>query len=334
MEVEISELSVRIKNAKNIVITSHVSPDGDAIGSSLGLYHFLQEQGITSSVVVPNAFPQFLAWLDDSESIVLFDKETEKAQKLLEQADLMFCLDYNETKRTANMKEVIDASNAYKVLIDHHIGDPSWPNINLSTVGASSTCELVLDFLDVFSGGASALSAKTAYCLYTGLLTDTGNFQFSATTSKVHLQAARLIDAGVEPDVVHNHINNSYDEQRLQFFGYCISKRMRILKNKKLAYMPLSQKDMHHYNVQTGGTEGLVNEPMKIADIDVSILLKEDDGKVKISFRSKRDIDISVFARTYFKGGGHRNAAGGISFKSLEETERDLLDYLDNFNIN
>jgi phosphoesterase RecJ-like protein len=330
---EMPELKPRILAAKNIVITCHVSPDGDAIGSSLGLYHFLKGQNLNASVVVPNAFPKFLSWLSASDSIVLYDQQVEEATALIKDADVIFCLDYNETRRTAQMQEAIDASQAYKVLIDHHIGEPTWPDVNLSVVGASSTCELVLDFIKAFEDKEQTLPTELAYCLYTGLLTDTGNFQYSATTPKVHIQAAELIAAGVEPDLVHNHINNSYDEQRLQFFGFCISKRMKILKEKKIAYMPLSQKDMHHYNVQTGGTEGLVNEPMKIAGIDISILLKEDDGKVKMSFRSKRDIDISVFARTYFKGGGHRNAAGGISFKGLEATEKDLLMHFSNFNI-
>jgi phosphoesterase RecJ-like protein len=200
-------------------------------------------------------------------------------------------------------------------------------------VGASSTCELIFDFLEAYSGGLSFLNEDLAYCLYTGLLTDTGNFQFSATTPKVHLQAAALIEAGVKPDIVHNHINNSFDEQRLQFFGFCVANRMKLIPEKKIAYMMLSQNDIHRYNVQTGGTEGLVNEAMKIADIDISILFKEDDSKVKISFRSKYDIDVSTFANKYFNGGGHRNAAGGIYYKGLEETEVDFLSYLNDFNI-
>ena len=329
----IADLKSRITNTKSIVITTHVSPDGDAIGSSLGLYHFLKQQNIKAQVVVPNAFPKFLMWLEGSESIIVFDQDSEKAKEVIQRADLIFGLDYNETKRTAKMQDSIDASGAYKVLIDHHIGEPTWPDLNLSVVGASSTCELVLDFISAYSGDNIQLTSDMAYCIYTGLLTDTGNFQFSATTPKVHIQAAQLIEAGVEADVVHNHINNSFDKQRLQFFGFCVSERLKILKDKKIAYLALSQGDMRQYNVQTGGTEGLVNEPMKIADIDVSILMKEDEGKVKMSFRSKRAIDISVFAKKYFSGGGHRNAAGGISFKNLEDTERDLLQYLEEFNI-
>ena len=322
----------KLQEAKTVVITSHVSPDGDAIGSSLGLYHHLKQQGVSVQVIVPNAFPDFLNWLPGTKEIMIYDKAEEGAKALFEMAEVIFSLDYNETKRTAFMKEAIDASNAFKIIIDHHIGEPEWQDLNLSTVGASSTCELVFDFLEAYQGSQAFLTKDLAYCLYTGLLTDTGNFQFSATSAKVHLQAAALIDAGVAPDIVHNHINNSFDEERLQFFGFCIANRMKLVKDKKLAYMMLSQKDIHRYNIQTGGTEGLVNEAMKIAAIDISILFKEDDGKVKISFRSKRDIDVSAFAQKYFNGGGHRNAAGGISFKGLKETEADFLSYLKEFN--
>lgn len=318
----------RVGGAKEIVISSHVSPDGDAIGSSLALSHYLKSCGKSVKVIVPNAFPNFLAWLPGSEEVMIFEKQEDEAKALLKDADIIFSLDYNETKRTAFVKEFIDASKAYKILIDHHIGQPTWQDVNLSTVGASSTCELVFDFIEAYHGDKTFLHQDLAYCLYTGLLTDTGNFQFSATTPKVHRQAADLLAVGVEADVVNNHINNSYNEERLQFFGFCISQRMKIIKEKNLAYMFLSTADMHEYNIQTGGTEGLVNEPMKISDIDISILFKEDDGKVKISFRSKRDIDISTFARRYFNGGGHRNAAGGISFKGLEETEKDFVAFL------
>lgn len=324
-----TSIKEKVNAAKSIIITAHVSPDGDAIGSSLGLFHYLKTVNENVKVIVPNAFPQFLAWLPNSNDIVIYDQNEEEAKELFAKADLLFCLDFNETSRTAFMKDDVDASPAYTILIDHHIGAPTWPDINLSVVGASSTCELVLDFIHTYHGDYSFLNEEIAYSLYTGLLTDTGNFQFSATTAKVHQQAGYLIDAGVQPDVVHNHINNSFDIQRLQFFGFCISERMEIVKEKKLAFMFLTQKDMQQYNIQTGGTEGLVNEPMKIADIDISVLFKEDIDKVKISFRSKKEIDISAFARTHFSGGGHRNAAGGVSFKNIEETKKEFLKHLE-----
>ena len=333
MNKHIDLIKDKVSNAKSIVITAHVSPDGDAIGSTLGLYHFLKTINENVKVVVPNAFPDFLAWLPNSKNIVIYDQNVEAAKTLFAEAEILFCLDFNETCRTALMQPVVEESSGVKILIDHHIGEPTWPNINLSVVGASSTCELVLDFIHAFHGDYSFLNKDIAYCLYTGLLTDTGNFQFSATTSKVHLQAGYLIDAGVQPDVVHNHINNSFNMQRLQFFGFCVSERMEIVENKKLAFIMLSMKDMQNYNIQTGGTEGLVNEPMKIADIDISVLFKEDIDKVKISFRSKREIDISDFARKYFSGGGHRNAAGGVSYKNLDDTKADFLKYLSEFNI-
>lgn len=333
MNFEKENILHRIKQAKSIVITSHVSPDGDAIGSSLAMYHFLSTFNSNLTVLVPNDFPNFLNWLEGSENIILFEKKQNEAKILLEHADIIFCLDYNETIRTAYMKDAIDSSKAFKILIDHHIGNPTWPDLNLSIVGASSTCELVFDFIKSLTAREQVLSREMAYCLYTGLLTDTGNFQFSATTAKVHLQLAELIEAGVEPDLVHNHINNSYDVQRLQFFGYCIAEKMKIIKEYKLAYMFVSISELHQYNIQTGGTEGLVNEPMKIADVDISVLFKEDKDKIKISFRSKRDIDVSSFSNRYYQGGGHRNAAGGVSFLNMEETEKEFIERLGFFNI-
>lgn len=317
-------LQEQIDKAKHIVISTHVSPDGDAIGSSLGLWHYLKAQGKDVKVVVPNDFPEFLKWMPGVEDIVVFDKNEAEATKISAAADLFFSLDYNEPHRTAMYKDTLNASKAYKVLIDHHIGEPTWQDLSLCVVGASSTCELIFDTIVALSS-QEQISNEIAQCLYTGLLTDTGNFQFSATTAKVHRIAAVLLEKGVQPDIVNNHINNSYNEDRLKFFGYSISKKMKIVPEKRLAYMFLSKKELNKYNLGLGGTEGLVNEPMKMSNIDISILLKQDIGKIKISFRSKLEIDISKFASTYFEGGGHRNAAGGVSYLTMEETEAKLL---------
>lgn len=317
-------LQEQIDIASKIVISTHVSPDGDAIGSSLGLWHYLKAQGKEVSVVVPNDFPEFLKWMPGVEEIVVFDKNEEEATTISAEADLFFCLDYNEPHRTAMYKDTLNASNAYKVLIDHHIGEPSWQDLSLCVVGASSTCELIFDTIEGLAS-KEEISNPIAQCLYTGLLTDTGNFQFSATTPKVHRIAASLLEKGVQPDIVNNHINNSYNEDRLKFFGFCISKKMKIIAEKRLSYMFISKKELNKYNLGLGGTEGLVNEPMKMSAVDISILFKQDKDKIKISFRSKLDIDISKFANTYFEGGGHRNAAGGVSYLTMEETEAKLL---------
>lgn len=317
-------LQEQIDKASKIVISTHVSPDGDAIGSSLGLWHYLKNSGKDVTIVVPNDFPQFLKWMPGVEDIVIFDKNEEEASKISEAADLFFCLDYNEPHRTAMYKDTLNASKAYKVLIDHHIGEPTWQDLSLCVVGASSTCELIFDTIEGLSN-QDQITKEIAQCLYTGLLTDTGNFQFSATTPKVHNIAAVLLAKGVQPDIINNSINNSFNEDRLKFFGFCISKKMKIVAEKRLAYTFISKKELNKYNLGLGGTEGLVNEPMKMADIDISILFKQDKDKIKISFRSKLDIDISKFASTYFEGGGHRNAAGGVSYLTMEETEDKLL---------
>ncbi|MCD8528486.1 MAG: DHH family phosphoesterase [Chitinophagales bacterium] len=234
MQNQMKEVKNQLQNAKQISIVSHVSPDGDAIGSSLGLYHYLKSINIAAQIIVPNAFPNFLAWLPDSETILLYDENKEKAQEILQKTDVLFCLDFNETSRTAFMQEAVDNAPAFKILIDHHIGNPQWQDANFCVVGASSTCELVYDFIKEHSQSNHFLNQDIAYALYTGLLTDTGNFQFSATTPKVHIIAAHLMEAGVLPDVVHNYINNSFDIDRLQFFGYCVSEKMKIIPEKKI----------------------------------------------------------------------------------------------------
>lgn len=317
-------LQEQINVAKKIIITTHVGPDGDAIGSSLGLWHYLNDLGKDVSLIVPNEFPDFLKWMPGVSSILIFESNEEEAKTIVEKADLIFCLDFNEPNRTAMFADTLNASKAYKVLIDHHIGEPTWPDLNLSIVGASSTAELVYDAI-VGLSSHNRISTEMAQCIYTGLLTDTGNFQYSATTPKVHRIVAVLLEKGVQPDIINNHINNSYNEERLKFFGFCVSKKMKIVPEKRLAYIFVSKKEINQYNIGLGGTEGLVNEPMKISDIDISILFKQDKDKIKISFRSKLHIDISKFASEYFEGGGHRNAAGGVSYLTLEETENKLL---------
>ncbi len=325
---KIKILQQKIDAAQHIVISTHVSPDGDAIGSTLALWHYLKSIGKNVTIIVPNDFPHFLKWLPNVSEIVIYEKNKEETKAISEQADLYFCLDYNEPHRTAMFKDVLNASTAFKVLIDHHLGEPTWQDMNLCVVGASSTCELVYDTI-VALANEDAIDYNIAQCLYTGLLTDTGNFQYSATSPKVHRIAAVLLEKGVQPDIINNHINNSFNEDRLKFFGFCISKKMVILKDKKVAYMFLSKKEINKYNIGIGGTEGLVNEPMKIEGVDVSILFKQDREKIKISFRSKRDIDISKFASTYFEGGGHKNASGGVSYLTIEETEQKLLLLID-----
>lgn len=321
---KIDILKTKIKEAKKIVISTHVNPDGDAIGSSLAMWHFLKNIGKDVTIVVPTEFPHFLKWMPNTSDIVVFETDKEKAIQLSEEADLMFSLDYNEPHRTAKYQQTLKDSKAYKVLIDHHIGEPNWQDLNLSIVGASSTCELIFDTI-VSLAGEEAINENIANCIYSGILTDTGGFQFSATTAKVHRIAAVLLEKNVKSDIVHNSIFNSFNEDRLKFFGFCVSKRLKIIKDKKLAYMFLSKKDINSFNIGIGGTEGLVNEPMKIDGIDISILFKQDRDKIKISFRSKRDIDISKFASTYFNGGGHKNAAGGMTTLTMEETEKKLL---------
>lgn len=315
----------RIQEAERIVITAHTSPDGDAVGSSLAVWHYLKNNGKMANVILPNRFPNFLNWMKGSDSVILFDENKEKAKQLAKEADMIIALDFNEPHRVAAFKEDFENSNAFKVLIDHHIGKPEWMDLNLSVVGASSTCELIFNTLfNLENESLDFLTKPIAECLYSGLMTDTGGFRFS-TTSDVHKIAGHLLDAGVVPSEIDNLINNSFSIDRLKLFGYCTNEKMRLIPEKKLAYIMLSKDEILKFNVQKGDTEGLVNQPMKISDINVSILMKESDEKVKLSFRSKGNVNVADFVKNYFEGGGHLNAAGGVSYQTLKETEQKLL---------
>ena len=330
---KIKAFQEQIINARNIVITSHTSPDGDAVGSSLAMWHYLNNNGKQAQVILPNAFPDFLKWMRDSDDILLFEDNEEHASEITQNADLIISLDFNEPHRVAGFQNNLEQAKAYKVLIDHHRGDPQWMDLNLSVVGASSTCELVFEtLLNLEKGYESFLTESIAECLYCGIMTDTGGFRFS-TTPRVHQITSFLLKAGVIPNEIDNKVNNSFSIDRLKLFGYSTNDKMKLIPGKKLAYISLSKEDIKRFNVQKGDTEGLVNQPMKISNIKVSVLLKESDGKIKLSFRSKDQVNVADFVKKHFQGGGHLNAAGGVSFLTLKETEQKLIDNLNDLEV-
>lgn len=317
--------------SRRLVLVPHISPDGDAVGSCLGLQHALRAEGHDSvQVVAANDVPPFLNWLPGADDIIIHEHDHERAEAVIAAADLVICLDFNALHRSGDsIHDLLERSDAPTVLIDHHLGTADWPTVDLADPTASSTCELVFRHLSARTGSADFLTPDLAACLYTGLMTDTGNFMFSATSPAVHHMAADLIAAGVQPQEVHDRVNNSFTASRLKFFGHCISERMTWVPGKRFAYMLVPQAEMERFDIGTGGTEGLVNEPMKISDVRIAALFKEAGDRVKISFRSKGETDVAAFLNAHFSGGGHRNAAGGIFHGSLVEAEAHLLDNLD-----
>jgi phosphoesterase RecJ-like protein len=309
-----------LNNTQNIVIVTHWSPDGDAIGSSLALYHFLLQLHKSVKVIVPNAYPDFLQWMPGTKQIINFQENEVKTAKLIAAADVIFTLDFNSYKRLEKLGLLLEESKAPKVLIDHHQQPDDYATYYFHDVAACSTCELVFDFI-VGLGGKKLIDKKIAACIYTGLMTDTGSFRYPSVTSNTHAILAELLKTGITPSDIHSEVYDNYSVNRLKLLGYALSEKMKLIEGMPVAYFCLTEKELQKFNYQKGDTEGLVNYPFAIKGIKVCALFNESDGYIKISFRSKGKIDMNKFARDYFNGGGHINAAGGKSNESLADTE-------------
>ena len=309
-----------LSKARSIVIVTHWSPDGDAIGSSLALYHYLLKLKKSVKVIVPNAYPEFLNWMPGTKQILHFQGNEQKAGKLLDKADVIFTLDFNSYKRLEKLGNLLEKTSAPKVLIDHHQQPDSYASYYYHDVSACSTCELIFDFITAL-GDKKLLDKKIAACLYTGIMTDTGSFRYPSVTSRTHLVISELLKTGIKPADIHSAVYDNYSIQRLQLLGYSLSEKMKVIEGFPVAYFTLTQAELDRFNYQKGDTEGLVNYPFSIKGIQVCALFSEGDGQVKISFRSKGNRDMNTFARLYFNGGGHINAAGGRSSASLQDTE-------------
>lgn len=316
-----------LSGAGSIVIVTHWSPDGDAMGSSLALYHYLLKKGKSVKVIVPNAYPEFLNWLPGHKQVLNFQENVKKATGLLQKADVIFTLDFNSYKRLEKLGQVLEATTAPKVLIDHHQQPDSYASYYYHDVAACSTCELIFDFIAAL-GDRQLVDKKIAACLYTGLMTDTGSFRYPSVTANTHLILSELLKTGIRPADIHSAVYDNYSLDRLRLLGYALSEKMRIAEGFPVAYFTLSEEEQKRFNYQKGDTEGLVNYPFSIKGIQVCALFSESEGYVKISFRSKGKTDMNTFARRYFSGGGHINAAGGKSTESLEATEKKFLELI------
>lgn len=314
-----SKLKAFLKKINNVVIVTHWSPDGDAIGSSLGLYHYLKAIGKKVSVVVPNEYPDFLKWMPGDKQILNFEKDATKVGNLILKAEAIFTLDFNTLKRIEELGKEIEIAKAPKILVDHHQQPDDYATYYFHDVDACSTCELVYDLI-VGLGDKKLIDKKIAQCLYVGLMTDTGSFRYSSVNSKTHIILSELLKTGILPSEIHSAVYDTYSEDRVKLLGYAISEKMTILKGLPIAYISLTGEELKKFNYVKGDTEGLVNYPFQVKGIRVCALFNEMDGTVKISFRSKGNIDVNKFARSYFNGGGHINAAGGRSHDSLGQT--------------
>jgi bifunctional oligoribonuclease and PAP phosphatase NrnA len=316
----IQEFFPQLTSPKNIVITMHQKPDGDAMGSALGLYNFLIQLGHKVTVISPTNWATFLSWMPGCKQVVDFDFSREKALSILKETEVLFCLDFNILHRTKHMETVLTELKCTKILIDHHQQPQEEAfDFGASDTSKSSTCEMVYDFI-IGSGHSDKINSDVAECLYTGIMTDTGSFRFPATSASVHRAVAHLKESGLQHAKVHENIYDSFLENRLRFIGHALLNRMEVFYEYNTTLMYIPKNDLLRFDIKTGDTEGLVNHLLSIEGIKFGALVIDRDEERKWSFRSKGSFDVNTFARKHFEGGGHFNAAGGRSSDSLDNT--------------
>jgi len=302
-----------------IVITTHHKPDGDAMGSSLGLYHLLKNAGIDSQVITPTDYAEFLHWLPGNDTVMVYEADKPKSKELINAAEYIFCLDFNALGRINEMGDYIQHSDAKIVMIDHHQDPQDFDHERFVEIGASSTCELIYKYAHKHLD-ASYMNKDMGECIYTGLITDTGSFRFGSTTSSTIRTAADLMDIGVVPATIYNRLFDQNRLDRLQLLGYFLANKIELIEDGKVALAHFTSEELSRYNVITGDTEGFVNYGLSIKGVQLSALIIDRDYLVKMSFRSTDVFPCNEFSAEFFNGGGHKNAAGGASEDSLENT--------------
>ncbi len=318
---KIDALRAMLENSRRVVILSHTNPDGDAIGSSLAWAEVLKRHGHEVTCIIPNKYPYYLDFMPGIESVVIYKGDNDGvAMKAIKDADIIFCLDFHTMTRLDGLGDLIDSNqHAKRVLIDHHL-DPSEDfDLMLSYPKASSTCYLVALIVEHMYDTAS-ISATMAENLFVGMMTDTGNFAFSSVTPDLFRMVSVLAATGIDIPNIHNNVYNSFTESRARLFGYVINRKMRIFHNGTVAHMSLTEEEMRRFWFQQGDSEGFVNYPLTIKKMKMSAMFTQHTDFIRVSLRSRGNIDVNLFAQRYFNGGGHKNAAGGKSFMTMEET--------------
>ena len=321
---ELLEINQLLVPENKIVIITHYNPDGDAIGSALGLRHYLVARGLEAEVVVPNDFPKFLKWMPDAKKVTVAEYKRKKAWDLFNEADVLFILDFNAAHRSGNLvSQMIEKSPAKKILIDHHQMPDQFDYV-YSDTNVPATCQMVYHFIEA-NHHQDLVNLSIAECLYTGIMTDTGGFRFRSTSSSTHRIIADLIDKGADPSIISSNTWDTNTVSRLQLLALVLG-RIEVVENGKVAILYLTREELKMYGFEKGDTEGFVNYGLSIGGTEVSVFFMEDlfEDFIKISFRSKGDVDMNQFSRKYFNGGGHINASGGKYVKSMEDTINDF----------
>jgi len=318
----IKEIQPLLRAAKSlkIVITTHHKPDADALGSSLGLYNYLLKIGIQANVVTPTDYGEFLKWMPGESSVINFEEKEKHCESLVREADIIFCLDFNALKRINKLGNLVSASKAEKVLIDHHLEPEGFEQFRLWTTKASSTCELIFWFIEIM-GDVNLIDEEIASCLYAGIMTDTASFKHGSTTATTHRVAATLIEKGAKSNKIFEAIYDNYSESRTRFIGFCLNEKLQVLHEFHTALIVVTAEELKNFKIITGDSEGLVNYGLSITRIKFSVLIIDRTVARKMSFRSKDNFPANEFARKYFNGGGHFNAAGGESNEPIELVE-------------
>lgn len=323
-------LKEALQNKRKIVVVSHKSPDGDAMGSSLAVYHLLKKGGHDIQVIVPNEDPSFLKWMPGRAHVLVFETDEFVSSEKIAAADYIFCLDFNTLGRIEKMGDLVAAADAEKIMIDHHQEPDDFAKYMISDTSACSTAQLIYRFMQMMDYTA-LLDADIASCIYTGIVTDTGSFRFDSVTAETHQIVANLIEAGAKNAQIHSNLFDNNSESRLRLLGYCLSEKMRLYPEYKTAVISLTVAEKQKIGFQKGDTEGFVNYPLSMGDIKMSIFLIEYEHGIKMSFRSKGSFSVNRFARAHFDGGGHTNAAGGHSSDNEEAIVAKLLEVLPDY---
>jgi len=320
MRKNATTLKTLLSSPKKIVITTHRGPDGDAMGSSLGLMHLLKQFRHNVHVITPNSYADFLHWMPGNEDVIVFEDNEEEAKQITENADLIFLLDFSHISRIADFADTVSNSNATKILIDHHQDpDIEIADIIFSDTTACSTAQLLYEVIDAMDL-TNHINKEIAECLYVGIMTDTGSFKYASTTAKTHHIVAELIAAGAENTKIHDLIYDNSSANRMKLLGYCLNKKLLLYPENNSAVISLTAEELEQFNFKKGDTEGVVNYALAIKGIVFAVFIAEKDGMVKLSLRSKGNFKVNEIANKYFSGGGHMNASGGISEVSVNDT--------------
>ncbi|WP_316746610.1 DHH family phosphoesterase [Pedobacter gandavensis] len=318
--LSVPELKSLLATPQKIVITTHHKPDGDAMGSSLGLYAYLIQKGHHVTVITPTDYPYFLHWLPNNSEVIIYTEQQEKSAQLVADAAMIFCLDFNSLSRINELGELVRASSALKLMIDHHLDPEDFDDYRHWSINACAAAQLVYDFIVNELEDGEFMNKDIATCLYTGIMTDSGSFRFPSANATVYRIAAELIDLGAEHWKIHQLVYDNATENRLRFLGHCLSNKLEILPEYHTAIITVTKEELKSFNIQTGDTEGIVNYALSVNGIKLAAFIIERTDKVKLSLRSTGDFPANEICKKYFNGGGHRNAAGGYSDENLADT--------------